>query len=96
MLQERMKQEDESSPKSGNVRWKSARADKGTVRSYAKDVQEKIKRRSAESDNSSSKATSKGRRIARAEAESGNFKSKSKILSNTINISTSNNNIFSY
>lgn len=47
-LQERISQqktEDENTPKYGGARWKSARADKGSVLSYNKDVQEKHKKR---------------------------------------------------
>ena len=46
MLQDRLakqKVEDESVPKPGGARWKSARADKGSVLSYNKDLQEKLK-----------------------------------------------------
>jgi hypothetical protein len=45
-LQSRMQQqqmEDEAVVKTGGCRWKSARPDKGTVLSYAKDVQEKYR-----------------------------------------------------
>ena len=47
MLQLRMQQQredDAAAPKIGGSRWKSGRMDKGSVRGYAKDVQEKIKR----------------------------------------------------
>lgn len=50
-LQDRMLQqkvEDDNIPRVGGARWKSAREDKGTIRSYAKDVQEKT-RKSAKS-----------------------------------------------
>eukprot|EP00596_Hydrurales_sp_CCMP1899_P009159 CAMPEP_0119049766 /NCGR_PEP_ID=MMETSP1177-20130426/66250_1 /TAXON_ID=2985 /ORGANISM="Ochromonas sp, Strain CCMP1899" /LENGTH=168 /DNA_ID=CAMNT_0007027377 /DNA_START=45 /DNA_END=548 /DNA_ORIENTATION=+ len=49
MLKERMEQQqldDDAAPRSGGSRWKSARPDKGTVLHYAKDVQEKHKKRS--------------------------------------------------
>lgn len=48
MLQERMqaqKAEDDALPKPGGSRWKSARSDKGTVLSYAKDVQDKHRKK---------------------------------------------------
>ena len=38
------KLEDESIPKQGGARWKSAREDRGSVRNYAKDVQERQQR----------------------------------------------------
>lgn len=47
MLQLRMQQQredDAAAPKIGGSRWKSGRMDKGGVRGYARDVQEKIKR----------------------------------------------------
>lgn len=47
-LQDRMQQqqmEDEAVPKFGGSRWKSARPDKGSVLSYAKDVQEKYRKK---------------------------------------------------
>jgi hypothetical protein len=47
MLQLRMMQQredDAAAPKIGGSRWKSGRTDKGTIRGYAKDVQDKIKR----------------------------------------------------
>ena len=49
-LQERMQQEqlaDSAVVKKGGSRWRSARTDKGSVTSYAKDVQEKYKKKSA-------------------------------------------------
>ena len=48
-LQDRMLQqkvEDDNIPRVGGSRWKSAREDKGTIRAYAKDVQEKHKKQS--------------------------------------------------
>lgn len=50
MLQSRMQQQnldDAALAKTGGSRWKSARTDKGSVTSYAKDVQERIKKRSS-------------------------------------------------
>ena len=50
-LQARMQQqciEDEAVPKFGGSRWKSARSDKGTFKSYAKDVQDKHRKKSNE------------------------------------------------
>ena len=52
-LQERMLQqniEDEATPKYGGSRWKSARPDKGSVTSYAKDIQEKHRKKSDTED----------------------------------------------
>jgi hypothetical protein len=52
-LQERMLQqniEDEATPKYGGSRWKSARPDKGSVTSYAKDIQEKHRKKSNTED----------------------------------------------
>ena len=52
-LQERMLQqniEDEATPKYGGSRWKSARPDKGSVTSYAKDIQEKHRKKSSTED----------------------------------------------
>ena len=43
MLQQNI--EDEATPKYGGSRWKSARPDKGSVTSYAKDIQEKHRRK---------------------------------------------------
>jgi len=75
VLQERMKIEEEAPPKlSGGARWKSARADKGNVRSYGKEVVEKVKKKAADSEN---KGTAKTRRQAR-ESENADFRSKRK------------------
>ena len=52
-LQERMLQQnidDEATPKYGGSRWKSARPDKGSVTSYAKDIQEKHRKKSSTED----------------------------------------------
>ena len=49
-LQARMQQqsiEDEAVPKFGGSRWKSARPEKGTVKSYAKDIQDKHRQKSS-------------------------------------------------
>ena len=49
-LQARMQQqsiENEAVPKFGGSRWKSARPDKGTVKSYAKDIQDKHRQKSS-------------------------------------------------
>lgn len=51
MLQDKIKQQQEQNdaePKKGGSRWRSARTDKGSVTSYAKDVQEKHKQRMME------------------------------------------------
>jgi hypothetical protein len=53
MLQERMqlqKEEDEAVPKVGGARWKSARSNKGSILSYAKDVQDKHKKKYGDGD----------------------------------------------
>lgn len=47
--------------------WKSARPDKGSVTSYAKDVHEKIK--SKKVSEKSVKATAEGRRMARKQSQ---------------------------
>ena len=52
-LQERMLQhnlEDVATPKFGGSRWKSARPDKGSVLSYAKDVQDKHRKKNSGDD----------------------------------------------
>jgi hypothetical protein len=49
-LQARMQQqsiEDEAVPKFGGSRWKSARPDKGTVKSYTKDIQDKHRKKAS-------------------------------------------------
>ena len=49
-LQARMQQqsiEDDAVPKFGGSRWKSARPDKGTVKSYTKDIQDKHRQKSS-------------------------------------------------
>lgn len=49
-LQARMQQqsiEDEAVPKFGGSRWKSARPDKGTVKSYTKDSQDKHRKKAS-------------------------------------------------
>lgn len=49
-LQARMQQqsiEDEAVPKFGGSRWKSARPDRGTVKSYTKDIQDKHRQKSS-------------------------------------------------
>ena len=50
MLQERMQQQslDDMAASKGGSRWKSARPDKGSVTAYAKDVQDRIKRRATD------------------------------------------------
>lgn len=47
--------------------WKSARPDKGSVTSYAKDVQEKIKTKKV--SEKAVKATAEGRRMARKQSQ---------------------------
>lgn len=79
ILHEKVKEEEQAIPeKSGGARWKSARADKGSIRDYAKDVQEKHKTKMATIGKMDplAKAPAKGRREAR-EADAGNYKSKS-------------------
>lgn len=78
MLHEKVKEEESAVPeKSGGARWKSARSDKGSIRAYAKDVQEKHKTKMATISKMDplAKATAKGRREAR-EADAGNYKTK--------------------
>lgn len=87
MLQERMQQQnlDDAAVSKGGSRWRSARPDKGSVTTYAKDVQEKIKRRASEGPPTSSAAATssdaKGplppRRLSRPTQQEGDdFRSK--------------------
>eukprot|EP01041_Mallomonas_annulata_P008068 gene8068-16554_t len=79
MLQERLKQDEESLPPSdkSGTKWKSARQDKGSIRSYAKDVHEKIKNKpTIQSSDPNAKATAKARRSARDNEQGVNFKNK--------------------
>jgi hypothetical protein len=85
MLQERMLQQqlaDEAVLKPGGSRWGSARTDKGSIKSYAQDVQEKHKKRAAAAADPAARATAEGRRHARAaEAAAVNdFRSKGKAI----------------
>ena len=83
ILQERLKEDEvtaDTSDKSSGSKWKSARQDKGSIRSYAKDVHEKINLKKNNTDYLS-KATSKGRRSVREQNNEGdNFRSKSMII----------------
>lgn len=74
MLQEKLAvqaQADAALPKVGGSRWRSARGDKGSVTAYAKDVQERHKKKSAEmglvagGDPALLKGTAPNRRAAR-------------------------------
>ena len=47
---QQQKAEDDALPKPGGSRWRSARTDKGSVLSYAKDVQEKHKKKFGDGD----------------------------------------------
>jgi hypothetical protein len=81
MLQERIQQQaqEESETKSG-TRWKSAK-EKGSIRAYAKDVQEKHKKKAAAATtrpDPTTKATASARRTARENNATGNFSTKSK------------------
>lgn len=69
-LQEKLQLEqqiDAGVPKKGGSRWKSARTDKGSVTNYAKDVQEKYKKKTANEGGVDPmlKATAPNRRAAR-------------------------------
>lgn len=68
--------EDAELMKNGS-RWKSARTDRGSVTSYAKDVQEKHQKKKADP---SLKATAAARRITRQSSSTGTFSSKSKLF----------------
>jgi hypothetical protein len=80
MLQERVQQQqlaDEALLKPGGSRWGSARADKGTIHTYAKDVQEKHKKRSGTKGvDAVMKATADGRRTIRATAPIVDYQTK--------------------
>jgi hypothetical protein len=83
MLQERMKQQQaetaESSARAGgSATWGSARKDKGSVGSYAKEVQEKFKKKldSTVSKESLLRGTASARRLL--QTEEVNFKNKGK------------------
>lgn len=78
-LQERMQQqsiEDESIPKFGGSRWKSARPDKGSVTSYAKSVQDKHRKKSNGEDPALLKTQSAPRLVPQKEKPPVDFRSK--------------------
>jgi hypothetical protein len=78
-LQERMQQqslEDESIPKFGGSRWKSARPDKGSVTSYAKSVQDKHRKKSNGEDPALLKTQSAPRLVPQKEKAPIDFRSK--------------------
>lgn len=84
MLQERMKQQQlesaEASAKSGgSAKWKSARPEKGSIRAYGKEVNDKVKKRmDAEGTGDATlRPSASMRRPAKATAGS-DFKSKGK------------------
>lgn len=87
MLQERIQQQaqEESEVKSSSgTRWKSAR-DKGSIRSYAKDVQEKHKKKLASATTTAkvdpnTRATAAARRSARENNTSGGYANKSNYI----------------
>lgn len=83
-LQDKMKQQqlEESSKKSGTSNWKSATAEKGSVKNYAKDLQEKHRKRSEATGGGTAllSATSGGRRAQRANAPAGNFRTLGEFL----------------
>jgi len=62
------KAEDEALPKPGGSRWRSARTDKGSVLTYAKDVQEKHKKKFGEGD-PALRGTAQPKRSTRREAD---------------------------
>lgn len=81
ILQERMQQqniEDESIPKFGGSRWKSARPDKGSVTSYAKSVQDKHRKKSNGDDPALLKSHSMPRLAPQKEKAPVDFRSKGK------------------
>ena len=77
-LQERMQkqnEEDVATPKFGGSRWKSARPDKGSVLSYAKDVHEKH-RKTNNGDDPSMRLHDAPRSASLREKCTANFKNK--------------------
>lgn len=75
-----MEQQEASEAKSsGGTRWKSAR-ENSSIRAYAKDVQEKHKKKTLTKADPATKATASARRTARETKASGDFSSKSILL----------------
>lgn len=78
ILQERMKQqsiEDADATKNG-TRWKSSNPERGSIRAYAKDVQEKHQKKKAEKPDATLKATASARRQVRQNNSEGGFNVK--------------------
>jgi hypothetical protein len=78
MLQERMSSEEEKPKKGGDSHWKTARTDRGGVTTYAKDVQEKNKKRTTQRPDPAAKATAAARRTNRQVNSSGGYDNKGK------------------
>jgi hypothetical protein len=71
-----MEQQEASEAKlASGTRWKSARGD-GSIRAYAKDVQEKHKKKLTAKPDPNTRATAAARRTARESKASGDFSSK--------------------
>lgn len=70
--------EDDSKPKkSGESHWKNSRPDRGGITTYAKDVQEKTRKRAAaQKADPATKATAAARRSNRQVNISGSFNDK--------------------
>lgn len=78
ILKERMEQQEASEAKlasASGTRWKSARGD-GSIRAYAKDVQEKHKKKLTSKPDPTTRATAAARRTVRESKASGDFSSK--------------------
>lgn len=74
-----MEQQEASDAKSssgGGTRWKSAR-ENSSIRAYAKDVQEKHKKKTLTKPDPSTRATAAARRTARETKATGDFSNKS-------------------
>lgn len=76
MLQERMASEEDIPKKGGDSHWKTARTDRGGMTTYAKDVQEKNKKRPTQRPDPATKATAAVRRTNRLVNSSGGFDNK--------------------